>query len=50
MNCPLNINTLKAGMANIISGRPIPISLPFKLSAPEIMQVKWTSCHWTAEQ
>jgi hypothetical protein len=25
MNCPLNINTLKEDMANIVSGRPIPI-------------------------
>jgi hypothetical protein len=41
--CPLNINTLKAGMANIISRRHTPISLPFKVSAPEIMQLKWTS-------
>jgi hypothetical protein len=49
INCPLNINTLKADMANIISRRHIPTSLPFKLSAPEIMQLKWTSCHWTAE-
>jgi len=43
VKCPLNINTLKAGMANIISGRPIPISLSFKLSAPKIMQLKWNA-------